>query len=317
LSVNVIPRAAWGAKPWNGTPNTVAMSERTEFFVHYDGATHITRTGNSIPQAIEREHMANGWSGIGYNFVVDQAGNAYEGRGWNLQGAHCPDHNRTGFGVQIAIGGDQDPSEAALRTARALYDEACARTGRTLAKKGHRDGIATTCPGTKLYAWVRAGMPVADAAPSNPPTTPSAPSGTVLKRGDKGQAVKDLQALLNIKGLAKLVVDGDFGEATEAAVRAAQKAVHVEVDGVFGPQTKAAVAAYSRLTIPTAVLRNGSSGKDVRDLQALINARGYGHVVVDGAFGDKTEAAVRSAQRALGVTVDGVWGPKTAAAASK
>jgi hypothetical protein len=155
----------------------VPLSSRTEFFVHYDGAHHVTKTGYAVPRAIEAQHLAQGWSGVGYHFVVDQAGNIYEGRGWTRQGAHCPGHNVSGIGVQIAIGGDQKPTEAALAACRALYDEACRKTGRTLAKKGHRDGIATQCPGSLLYAWVKAGMP---AESYQPPTdgTSSGSSGT-------------------------------------------------------------------------------------------------------------------------------------------
>ncbi|MFJ4188250.1 peptidoglycan-binding protein [Kitasatospora sp. NPDC089509] len=159
MSINIISRAQWGAKPWNGTPNIVSLSSRTEYFIHYDGANAINRTGISVPQAIEAEHRNQGRAGIGYNFVVDQAGNIFEGRGWGLQGAHCPGHNVSGFGVQIAIGGDQAPTDAALRAARALYDEACAHTGRRLAMKGHKDGFATLCPGSRLYTWVQSGMP--------------------------------------------------------------------------------------------------------------------------------------------------------------
>ncbi|MEU6755961.1 peptidoglycan-binding protein [Streptomyces sp. NPDC046685] len=167
--MQIIPRSQWGARPWNGTPATIPLSSRTEFFVHYDGATPITRTGYAVMRAIEATHIGQGWSGVGYNFVVDQAGTVYEGRGWNLQGAHCPDHNVSGIGVQIAIGGDQEPSAAALATCRALYEEACRRTGRTLAKRGHKDGFATLCPGSKLYAWVKAGMPAGDYQPAPDP----------------------------------------------------------------------------------------------------------------------------------------------------
>ncbi|MBT2381971.1 peptidoglycan-binding domain-containing protein [Streptomyces sp. ISL-111] len=168
MSLPIISRATWGARPWNGTPDAVPLSKRTSFFVHYDGANHVSATGHAVPRAIDRQHQAQGWSGIGYNFVVDHAGNIYEGRGWDRQGAHCPGHNVTGLGVQIAVGGDQEPSEAALAACRALYDEACRRTGHALAMRGHRDGIATLCPGTRLYAWVRAGMP---AKGHKPPTT--------------------------------------------------------------------------------------------------------------------------------------------------
>ncbi|MFD7334954.1 peptidoglycan-binding protein [Streptomyces violascens] len=167
--MQIISRATWGAKPWNGSPATISLSQRTEFFVHYDGGTPVTRTGYAIMRAIEAEHLDQGWAGVGYNFVVDQAGNIYEGRGWTVQGAHCPNHNVTGIGVQIAIGGDQEPSAKALAACRALYEEACKKTGRTLAKRGHKDGFATACPGTKLYAWVKAGMPAEDYKPAPDP----------------------------------------------------------------------------------------------------------------------------------------------------
>ncbi|MFE1270611.1 peptidoglycan-binding protein [Streptomyces sp. NPDC058758] len=167
--MKIISRDTWGARPWQGTPDTVSPAQRTEFYIHYDGAHPITRTGYAIVRAIEAVHIGQGWSGIGYNFVVDQAGNVYEGRGWNLQGAHCPGHNISAIGVQIAIGGDQEPSAAALSACRALYEEANRRFGRTLAKHGHRDGFATACPGMKLYAWVQAGMPAGAYKPAPNP----------------------------------------------------------------------------------------------------------------------------------------------------
>ena len=58
----------------------------------------------------------------------------------------------------------------------------------------------------------------------------------LIKEGSKGDAVKKLQEMLNEKGY-KLSVDSDFGPATEAAVRAYQKANHLEVDGEVGEKT--------------------------------------------------------------------------------
>lgn len=218
--MQIITRAQWGARPWNGTPNTVSLSRRTEFFVHYDGAHAITRTGHAIMRAIEATHLGQGWAGVGYNFVVDQAGNIYEGRGWNLQGAHCPDHNVTGIGVQIAVGGDQTPSAAALAACRALYEEACQKTGRTLAKRGHKDGIATACPGTQLYAWVQAGMPAGDYKPSPGPGGNPGPGsdgtaryqvtigGLTYGYGAKGDHVTKVGEALVRKGFGKHYTSG-------------------------------------------------------------------------------------------------------------
>lgn len=58
----------------------------------------------------------------------------------------------------------------------------------------------------------------------------------LVKKGSKGEAVRKLQEMLNAKGY-KLNVDSDFGPATDAAVRAYQKANHLEVDGEVGPKT--------------------------------------------------------------------------------
>ena len=60
------------------------------------------------------------------------------------------------------------------------------------------------------------------------------------------------------------------------------------------------------------VLRNGSTGDDVRRLQrVLVMMKSLGFEQIDGMFGAKTEAAVRGFQDALDVTVDGVVGPVT------
>jgi hypothetical protein len=91
--------------------------------------------------------------------VVDLAGNIYEGRGWNLVGAHCPDHNRTGYGVYVAVGGQQTPTPAALNSVRWLYDEACNRTNKDLRKTYHGANYPTECPGQHLIDWVNQGMP--------------------------------------------------------------------------------------------------------------------------------------------------------------
>lgn len=69
------------------------------------------------------------------------------------------------------------------------------------------------------------------------------------------------------------------------------------------------------LSAAVPVLRRGSSGDAVRELQRVLNAWYPRDValVVDGAFGPATEAAVRLAQRRAGLLVDGVVGPATRA----
>lgn len=67
---------------------------------------------------------------------------------------------------------------------------------------------------------------------------------TLLKRGGKGAAVRDLQTSLNlvVAGSAGfLTVDGDFGLTTEQAVRAFQRTYGLVDDGIAGPQTLVAL----------------------------------------------------------------------------
>jgi len=66
---------------------------------------------------------------------------------------------------------------------------------------------------------------------------------TLLKRGSKGAAVRELQSLLIKAGhpLPKFGADGDFGAETEAAVRALQARLELYVDGIYGPQTRTAL----------------------------------------------------------------------------
>ncbi|ANT41098.1 endolysin [Streptomyces phage Nanodon] len=286
MSVNIISRATWGARPWNGTPNSVPLSSRTEFFVHYDGGHPVTRTGYAVPKAIESVHINQGWSGVGYNFVVDQAGNIYEGRGWGLQGAHCPNHNVSGIGVQIAIGGDQEPSDKALAACRALYDEACRKTGRTLAKKGHKDGFATACPGPKLYAWVKAGMPApAGVTPPKPSTPSPAPSGDTytVKSGD---TLSGIGAKLKIKwqDIAKA-----NGLKAPYVIAVGQK---LKLPGASKPA--------STIVALNPAVKPGATHAQVAELQNLLIKAGYGPIpgAVTKYYGKNTGAAVARFYRA-------------------
>ena len=64
---------------------------------------------------------------------------------------------------------------------------------------------------------------------------------TTLRHGDRSQAVRMLQKNLHKHG-ANLVPDGDYGDATEAAVRAYQVKVGLVADGVAGNKTQTSLA---------------------------------------------------------------------------
>ena len=64
---------------------------------------------------------------------------------------------------------------------------------------------------------------------------------TTLRHGDRSQAVRILQKNLNAHG-AQLVIDGDYGDNTETAVRTYQLKVGLVVDGVAGSKTQTSLA---------------------------------------------------------------------------
>lgn len=61
------------------------------------------------------------------------------------------------------------------------------------------------------------------------------------------------------------------------------------------------------------LLRRGSSGDAVSDLQLALSAAGYA-LQADGRFDERTEAALRRFQRDRGLAVDGIAGPRTLSA---
>ncbi len=162
----IIPRAGWGAdeRLRRGSPDFAPINR---VIVHHT----VTATDEPDPaarvRAIHAFHVqGNGWSDIAYNFVVDQAGRIYEGRaasggvpgengeGQGVIGAHAAGHNTGSVGVAILGTFSDDrvtPSDAALDAVAAV---AAWKLGtRDIdplapgAMIGHRDVVATGCPG--------------------------------------------------------------------------------------------------------------------------------------------------------------------------
>src|SRR3954447_2014470 len=133
----------------------------------------------------------------------------------------------------------------------------------------------------------------------------------VVRQGANGHPVRTLQDLLRAAGKT-VAVDGIFGPATDAAVRAVQRERHLAVDGIAGADT------WSTLLV---TVRRGSEGDAVRGVQEEFQFRNLSGdpskgLAVDGIFGPRTEEEVRGFQQALhadipSVVVDGVVGPVT------
>lgn len=65
-----------------------------------------------------------------------------------------------------------------------------------------------------------------------------------LKLGARGNDVMSLQRFLNWYGKYKLLVDGEFGNKTDTAMRSFQASESLYIDGVFGPKSYAVAKKY-------------------------------------------------------------------------
>lgn len=194
------------------------------------------------------------------------------------------------------------------------------------------DGKAGTATLNKLYSAN------AKKAPANVTNTPkpTATPFTSFKHGDTGAEIKRMQTRLKELGYLNGKADGDFGDATEAAVRYFQQRNNLTVDGKAGQKTldklysssaKAAKATPTPTAKPTKTpkvtatpkaesldyyLENGASGTKVRTLQNRLIELGWLSGQADGKYGNATEYAVKAFQkRYSSLWDDGVAGPDT------
>ncbi len=82
--------------------------------------------------------------------------------------------------------------------------------------------------------------------PSRPPVAPSLQSApsldaaargeALIRRGQSGESVRQLQEQLRARGI-EVTVDGKFGPETERAIRQFQAQTGAQVDGIVGPET--------------------------------------------------------------------------------
>ena len=120
---------------------------------------HIGMANNDDVSAetVHQWHLNNGWSGIGYHFLIRKDGTIEEGRPLGTVGAHVYGENRHTVGINL-VGNFESavPTEAQKTAAAHLIASLC--TVYQLdpvwesTVKGHCDLNATACPGRYLYA---------------------------------------------------------------------------------------------------------------------------------------------------------------------
>jgi flagellar hook assembly protein FlgD len=177
----VVTRSQWGANEALRRGSPCYATVKMAFVHHTDNANTYTRQqAPSVVRGIYAYHTeANGWSDIGYNFLIDRWGTIYEGRYGGVTkgviGAQTLGFNTGSTGVAL-IGTFQtvappaaavsalerllawkldvhhvNPLGKATMTCRASEKFRYGQRVVFNAISGHRDACFTDCPGTKLY----------------------------------------------------------------------------------------------------------------------------------------------------------------------
>jgi N-acetylmuramoyl-L-alanine amidase len=171
----VVQRSSWGAA-WNLNGNIyippAVYTSVTHLIVHHSAGANSSSNWPGAVAAIFDFHVnTNGWSDVGYNWLIDPNGVLYEGRGGgnNVRGAHMCGFNNNTMGVCL-LGNfvSVPPPAAALNTLKKLFAwKSCnsninptgsgpitSYPGTMQNISGHRDGCspnATECPGGLLH----------------------------------------------------------------------------------------------------------------------------------------------------------------------
>jgi N-acetylmuramoyl-L-alanine amidase len=135
----------------------------------------------------------------------------------------------------------------------------------------------------------------------------------VIRRGDTGPAVTEVQTVLDALGLLAAAHRTTFDDATDRAVRAFQQQRGLVADGLVGPETYGALQA-ARHRLGDRILSWHTKmlvGDDVAALQERLAELGFDTGRADGIFGPLTEAALKEFQGEYGLRPDGVCGPAT------
>ena len=241
-----VDRDMWDAQPpRNGAFDKLAAWRVKGVVIHHSGVRDGPK-GTAAVHAFERHHLSKGWDGIGYNWLVDETGTVFEGRGWGSRGAGTKGWNSRSISVCFTGWGGKRPHANVLESIKALVAEAESHFKRGMWVSTHRRKGSTTCPGDWLGTWVEGGM-----------TEVKAPTdvdwvvivqyfkdlrkqveGSPLRRRARGFPVRLVQARLNDRGFDAGTVDGIFGRRTAKAVREFQGSQgFLKVTGVVNGDT--------------------------------------------------------------------------------
>ena len=132
-----------------------SLSERGEtdmLVIHHTGCNDI----DASAEQIHGWHVGQGWSGIGYHFVVRKNGDIERGRPEWAVGSHAYGENYHTIGIHLSGDFEQaKPTSAQIEKTAVLIANLCEKYNIPTDRDhivGHCDLMATDCPGKNLYS---------------------------------------------------------------------------------------------------------------------------------------------------------------------
>lgn len=159
-SVPYLSRESWDAKP----PKLVTKFAGPIPFViiHHSYQPGACQSGAECARAMQSmqhfHQQDRGWNDIGYSFGVGGDGRIYQGRGFNVVGAHAPRYNDRSVGICMI--GDwryELPSQDMISAVQTLIEYGVQMNiiAANYTLIGHRQVRPTECPGDRLFQEIQ------------------------------------------------------------------------------------------------------------------------------------------------------------------
>ena len=104
---------------------------------------------------IDASHKGQGWTCIGYHYVIRKDGTVELGRPHWTVGAHAYGENAYTIGIHVCGNFEEaEPTDKQIESLSMLLANLCTDYGLTIDRDhvvGHRELMATACPGRNLY----------------------------------------------------------------------------------------------------------------------------------------------------------------------
>ncbi|XP_058790731.1 peptidoglycan-recognition protein LE-like isoform X2 [Phymastichus coffea] len=161
LGVPYVTRRQWVAQPPQVSPDKLTEYPPPYVIISHTATEPCYDRGSCVytVRYIQTFHIeSKGWDDISYNFLVGGDGSIYEGRGWDVEGAHTFNYNKKSIGISfIGTFTKKEPTDRQMYAAKKLIEYAL--QNKKLAEDykllGHRQCIKTESPGQVLYDIIK------------------------------------------------------------------------------------------------------------------------------------------------------------------